>query len=604
MKSNTEKTLQNAEKLMLKGDIAQAINIVAPLFESEPKNIQVIFLYGLLALHAKDYSSAIQILSHATKITTRDFKVNYHLALAYQLSSDYESAILWYENAISVDANSVEAKVNLAANWIELRDLKRAIEIYLDILIKQPSNEKIINLLSTCYYKKKDYFRAMKSYEKIDVITSSKIPNINIGHCFFYLSNDVAALEIYEKYTSKDIGYESACRGIINVYIKRRELKIAEKLAKKLIAFSPSARNKYNFALVLSHQTDIDKLKHSNHILTEVLQSTHLDGSVYDCLALVNMKLGYLNEALDSSKNSVEINSLSIEFKYTLQSIYTAIGELEKARRVLIDILTISPEHKDGLRQLGIVELRKKNPSDALAHLLKASELNSFDQRTISHQIIALQALGDFNQARWLQSFDKLTKTIDLKPVEYKTLKEFNRALEVELKNHESLAWEPKGLATKGGYMTTALENENSAALKGLIGLIIDSIEQYRLSLTVNNNHPFLIKIPKKFKLHLWGVILNQNGQVGPHIHEESWLSGAYYVKLPNLGAGKKDFSGFLEFGTPHNEIPYRFPEENKLIEPKEGKLILFPSYYFHQTIPYEDNNERISIAFDVEAIW
>ena len=37
-----------------------------------------------------------------------------------------------------------------------------------------------------------------------------------------------------------------------------------------------------------------------------------------------------------------------------------------------------------------------------------------------------------------------------------------------------------------------------------------------------------------------------------------------------------------------------------KLIEPKEGKIILFPSTLYHKTIPFSSDDKRISLAFDV----
>ena len=37
-----------------------------------------------------------------------------------------------------------------------------------------------------------------------------------------------------------------------------------------------------------------------------------------------------------------------------------------------------------------------------------------------------------------------------------------------------------------------------------------------------------------------------------------------------------------------------------KLFEPKEGMLILFPSYFFHRTVPTGSQDLRVSIAFDV----
>jgi hypothetical protein len=35
-------------------------------------------------------------------------------------------------------------------------------------------------------------------------------------------------------------------------------------------------------------------------------------------------------------------------------------------------------------------------------------------------------------------------------------------------------------------------------------------------------------------------------------------------------------------------------------VRPDPGKLILFPSYFYHGTIPFEDHRYRTTIAFDV----
>jgi hypothetical protein len=36
------------------------------------------------------------------------------------------------------------------------------------------------------------------------------------------------------------------------------------------------------------------------------------------------------------------------------------------------------------------------------------------------------------------------------------------------------------------------------------------------------------------------------------------------------------------------------------LIRPEEGLMVLFPSYFYHGTVPLESDEVRISIAFDV----
>jgi hypothetical protein len=36
---------------------------------------------------------------------------------------------------------------------------------------------------------------------------------------------------------------------------------------------------------------------------------------------------------------------------------------------------------------------------------------------------------------------------------------------------------------------------------------------------------------------------------------------------------------------------------------PYEGLMVLFPSYFYHRTIPFEGDSARISLAFDVVAL-
>jgi hypothetical protein len=37
-----------------------------------------------------------------------------------------------------------------------------------------------------------------------------------------------------------------------------------------------------------------------------------------------------------------------------------------------------------------------------------------------------------------------------------------------------------------------------------------------------------------------------------------------------------------------------------RTVRPEPGLLILFPSYFYHGTVPFEDHRHRTTIAFDV----
>jgi hypothetical protein len=44
-------------------------------------------------------------------------------------------------------------------------------------------------------------------------------------------------------------------------------------------------------------------------------------------------------------------------------------------------------------------------------------------------------------------------------------------------------------------------------------------------------------------------------------------------------------------------------PKADKIIKPKEGMLLRFPSYFWHGTIPFKGHQERITVSGDIVPI-
>jgi hypothetical protein len=99
-----------------------------------------------------------------------------------------------------------------------------------------------------------------------------------------------------------------------------------------------------------------------------------------------------------------------------------------------------------------------------------------------------------------------------------------------------------------------------------------------------------------------WGVRMWRQGYQVSHIHHHAWLSGVYYVQLPDVihDSSNAGHEGWIEFGRGGEGYYVSSEPEIRLIQPVEGMLLTFPSYMWHRTIPFESPNERISIAFDV----
>ena len=129
--------------------------------------------------------------------------------------------------------------------------------------------------------------------------------------------------------------------------------------------------------------------------------------------------------------------------------------------------------------------------------------------------------------------------------------------------------------------------------------MINRAVRGYIQNLPDDAGHPFVANVPKRWTMNGWGVVLQEHGYQRAHIHPSGWLSGVYYVRVPDsIGAASKE--GWIEFGTPPETIGCRGEHETKQVQPVRGRMLLFPSYVYHHTIPYRDSANRISFAFDV----
>ncbi len=93
-----------------------------------------------------------------------------------------------------------------------------------------------------------------------------------------------------------------------------------------------------------------------------------------------------------------------------------------------------------------------------------------------------------------------------------------------------------------------------------------------------------------------WSVNLRPGGFHIDHVHAEGWLSSACHIEAP---VNDGDQGGWLKFGQPGLPTQPRLPAE-RFHRPEPGRLVLFPSYMWHGTQPFDAGPRRLSIAFDL----
>jgi len=96
-----------------------------------------------------------------------------------------------------------------------------------------------------------------------------------------------------------------------------------------------------------------------------------------------------------------------------------------------------------------------------------------------------------------------------------------------------------------------------------------------------------------------WSVRLRSSGYHNSHVHPRGWISSACYIDLPDSMADPQSQAGTLTFGEPSiATIPALHSEY--AIRPSIGMLVLFPSYFWHGTVPFTSEQTRLTVAFDV----
>ena len=96
-----------------------------------------------------------------------------------------------------------------------------------------------------------------------------------------------------------------------------------------------------------------------------------------------------------------------------------------------------------------------------------------------------------------------------------------------------------------------------------------------------------------------WSVRLRSAGYHTNHVHPRGWISSAFYVELPDVMNDASAQDGCLAFGEPGMLTTPPLHAQH-VVRPAQGQLVLFPSYYWHGTVPFHSAQTRLTVAFDV----
>lgn len=247
---------------------------------------------------------------------------------------------------------------------------------------------------------------------------------------------------------------------------------------------------------------------------------------------------------------------------------------------------------------VSLLALNKIESASALAHdLCRAKPL---DQARWAQLAACYKQCQDSNQYRQLYDFDHFIRAFALEaPQGFANVADFNQQLLAKLQSLHTSSQHPLQQSLRLGTQTEDhLFYRQDPILQQLQQQISAAVTQYIAALPGDSEHPFLRRKTTGFRYSgAWSVRLKQQGFHRNHYHGDGWISGCYYVSIPpavNIAG-----SGWIKFGQPELG-QHLVTQPDYLIKPEAGLLVLFPSMMWHGTEPFNDEQYRVTVAFDI----
>jgi len=272
----------------------------------------------------------------------------------------------------------------------------------------------------------------------------------------------------------------------------------------------------------------------------------------------------------------------------------TAVALAERALRLM-------PASAPARALLAAARLGVGDPQGALAECATLLANDPDDQYFIALETTAWRMLGD-PRYQELCDYRSLVMPCELRPPPpWTDLASFLKDLSASLNRLH----DPRGHALlfqslrHGTETTQELSRSTDPVIRALFQAFAEPIERY-LKHIGHGDDPLRRRNSGRWRFNgSWSVRLRSSGFHTNHTHPRGWISSACYIELPDCMRDPQSREGALTFAEPGLVTTPPLPPQYT-VRPEAGMLVLFPSYFWHGTVPFASEQPRLTVAFDV----
>lgn len=435
--------------------------------------------------------------------------------------------------------------------------------------------------------------------------------------------------------TSAGAAAPAGASGLVAEYALALALNAAQQPAEAaLVASRVLARSRPSASLHYVHARsliDLERFDEAELALRECLRLEPRRAEAHDRLAqLVWMRTGDIGEATRALDQALVVNGQDDALWATKAALLQEAGDARAALACLSERAARPQSHPNLLIRAGLAALEfdsaaalgfaeralKALPGNPTARKLLCAawlgvgeggralaecdgllQASPDDQYLIAMQTTAFRLLND-PRYELLCDYQRLVAALPLDaPPGWSSIRSFL----TDLTSHLTALHSPHGhrplyqSLRQGTETTQDLSRSQDPVIQALFQSFAAPIARYRESVGQGQD-PLRRRNRGASRFNgSWSVRLRSGGYHTSHVHPRGWISSACYIQLPD---GMPADEGVLSFGKPGLlTVPALDVEFS--VRPEVGLLVLFPSYFWHGTLPFHSEQPRLTVAFD-----
>ena len=614
--------LQPIINLYTQGQLQQALFHATDMLERFPNSVVLYNIAGASNGGLMQFDAAIDNYKQALKIKPDSAEVYNNMGVLLTEMGDRDAAISSYQQALKIEPNYAAAHNNMGNALKGRCDLNAALDSYKQALKLNPDNAEIHNNMGNVLKDQGDLQAAIDSYQQALNLNPVYVEVYNnMGTLLTERGDPEAAIENYKMALKIKPDFAETYNNMGTALKAKGDMNAALDSYKKALKLNPVYAEAYNNIGVLFTERGDPEAAIASYQLALKIKPDFAE--TYNNMGTALKNKGNIEDAMGSHKQALKINPGYAEAYNNIGILLTGKGNFEAAIASYKEALKIDPDYAKAYFNLGLLFLE-------IEQYEKAAEcFNSSDFKTSKHYLLRCLYLLD-KKSHFYDQLDDFIKHDEVHPmigsfVSRSTLRygikrpnlycsdPLNYVLKTDLNcqydfeelfvkttrtiiNESRVPIKRQTLLTNG-YQTAGNLFDSAPDLTNDIQKTIrQEIKKYQHKFQ-DSKEGLITNWPNDYTLYGWLVIMKSGGQLQPHMHEQGWISGSVYVNVPTK---PKAGSGNLVVCIEANQIMGETINQGESIDVVTGSLCLFPASLLHYTIPFDSEEERIVLAFDV----